>query len=303
MGDRLLPGRLSLPTRSQRIAILFIVIAPFVLNLFAPLLWYGSWVSSADLIQLFVWYIVTVQAVTVSFHRELTHRSLTLKPVARYTQAILASFSVEGKLTDWCARHRMHHEFSDTEEDPHSPHGFGHGVMAVIKGFFHSHVGWLFKEGKPDYNRYIPDLLKDRGLMLIDKLFPLWAVLSFLLPGLIGLIFSWSVKGFFLGVFWGGFVRVFLVHHITWSINSVCHLWGTKPFRSDDESVNNPVFGILGGGEGWHKNHHAFPWSARIGLRFWEVDLGWYVIRLLNFFGLVEKLRVPNESQILLKKV
>lgn len=286
----------------EKFATAFVVIAPFAAVISSFFLW-ESFAVKAAIIQIPIWYVLTVQAITVSFHRELTHGALRLRPPARYTEALLALFSVEGTIKDWCARHRKHHQYTDEELDPHSPHGHGSGVVGVLRGFVHAHLGWFFTKVDPEYERYIPDLMKDKGLMRLDKLFPLIAVLSFVLPGIITLVFEPSWKGFFAGVFWGGFVRVFLVHHVTWSINSVCHLWGTRPFSSDDESTNHPLFGYLGAGEGWHKNHHAFPWSARIGLRWWEVDWGWVVIRILDFFGLVERVKVPTREQMEAKMV
>jgi stearoyl-CoA desaturase (Delta-9 desaturase) len=297
-----LMGRSSSHSVGEKVATAFIVVAPFVAVISSFFLW-ESFAVPAAVWQIPIWYVLTVQAITVSFHRELTHRALTLRPAARYTEQFLALFSVEGTAKDWCARHRKHHQYTDEERDPHSPHGHGSGAMGVLKGFIHAHFGWFFRHNDPEHKKYVPDLLQDRGLVVLDRLFPVIAVLSFVLPGLITLIFEPSLKGFFAGVFWGGFVRIFLVHHVTWSINSVCHLWGTRPFKSGDESTNNIIFGILGGGEGWHRNHHAFPNSARIGLRWWELDWGWIVIKILDFFGFVERLKVPSPEQVKAKMV
>lgn len=281
----------------EKVATAFIVVVPFVAFIAGLFVWDSFDVVAAKILMLIL-YVITVLGVTVSYHRELTHRSLKLRPAARYTMAVSAGGSVEGGVFDWTTEHRMHHRFTDKKGDPHSPHEYGEGVTAVIKGFVHAHFGWFFRPRKIDYQKYVPDLLEDKGLVAIHKLFPVIAVLSFVLPGLVTLIFEPSWKGFFAGVFWGGFVRIFLVHHVTWSINSVCHLWGTRPFKSDDESTNNVIFGILGGGEGWHRNHHAFPTSARIGLRWWEIDWGWFFIRILHFFGQVEWIKVPTPEQM-----
>lgn len=297
--------RHSSPNKTEKSVVAFLVIVPFVAFVTSFFVWDSFAVMSA-VIQVPVWYMLTVLAITVSFHRELTHRSLTLHPVARYVLAALALFSVEGTIKDWCARHRVHHQHTDDVGDPHSPHSFGHGVWGVIRGFLHAHCGWIFSANRPDYGKYIPDLLRDKGLMVIDKLFPLFAVSSFILPGFIAFAFEPSWKGFLAGVFWGGFVRIFLVHHVTWSINSVCHLWGTRPFYSnsdEDMSTNNKYIALLSAGEAWHRNHHAFPWSARLGLRPWEIDWGWMAIRVLNFFGLVLKVRVPLPHEIEAKRM
>ncbi|MHB1330931.1 MAG: acyl-CoA desaturase [Minisyncoccota bacterium] len=295
-------SRQSTPNVAERSVVTFLIFAPFVAFIVSFFVW-NSFVVMSAMVQVVAWYFITVLAITVSFHRELTHRSVTLHPVARYILAFFALFSVEGTIKDWCARHRKHHEHTDDEEDPHSPHSFGSGVFGVVRGFFHAHCGWIFSASRPDYNRYIPDLLKDKGLMVLDKLFPLIAVSSFILPGFITFAFEPSLKGFFAGIFWGGFVRIFMVHHVTWSINSVCHLWGTRPFESKDESTNNKYIALLSAGEAWHRNHHAFPWSARLGLRPWEIDWGWMAIRVLDFFGLVRKIKVPTLEQIEAKRI
>ena len=243
-------------------------------------------------------FIMTVNAVTVSFHRYLTHRSFDMLPWLAFVYAALASMAVEGSALTWPATHRMHHHHSDKEGDPHSPHLHGQGFVAMIKGFLHAHMGWIFYAPSANNEMYIPDLLENNNIMLVAKLTPLWAVLSFVIPGVVEWFFIPTLEGFLMGVLWGGFVRVFAVHHLTWSINSICHMWGTKPFRSQDQSVNNPIFGVVGFGEGWHRNHHAFKWSARIGIRFWEIDFGWYTIWMLEKLGMVWNVKVPSAEQL-----
>jgi len=292
-----LAGETSRPTLSQQVATAVIVFLPLTAFVLAIVKWHTLSPLSA-LVQVPVLYFLTVIGITVSFHRELTHRALTLRPGARYFFAILGSLSVEGGVFSWCALHRKHHQFTDRKGDPHSPHGHGEGVLAVVRGFMHAHCGWFFHESEPSYKKYIPDLMRDEGLVLIDKLFPLWIVVSFALPGFITLAFTHTLRGFIAGAIWGGAVRILFVHHVTWSINSVCHLWGTRPFVTKDKSTNNFFFGYTGGGEGWHHNHHVFPQSARIGLRWWEFDLGWQVIRFLQVLGFVEEVNVPTREQI-----
>lgn len=292
MSTSVVPTGRSSPGTLEKSITLFIIIAPFVAVASIPFVWEWARVTAA-MVMFPVFYVLTVQAITISFHRELTHDALRLRPVARLTEAVLAMMSIEGTIKKWVAKHRKHHKYTDEEGDPHSP----------LHGFFHAHFGWFFKESEPEYEKWIPKLLQDRRLMLLDKLWPMIAVSSFVLPGLLTLIFEPSLHGFLVGVFWGGFVRVFFVHHVTWSINSLCHMWGSRPFHSDDESANNPLLAPLSAGEAWHRNHHAFPWSARIGLRWWEIDWGWMIIRILDFCGQVEEYKVPTRAQIEAKRI
>jgi stearoyl-CoA desaturase (delta-9 desaturase) len=210
--------------------------------------------------------------------------------------------AAEGPVIKWVAMHRCHHQHSDTESDPHSPHSHGEGVIAMLKGFWRAHVGWFFEDEPANLDRYVPDLNADRVTRSVSKLFPLWVVLGLLIPAALGGLLTQSWLGVLLGFIWGGLARIFLVHHITWSVNSVCHIWGTRPFRSHDHSRNNLIFGILALGEGWHNNHHAFPTSARHGLSWWQVDASYWLIRGMEVVGLARRVRVPSAASIEAKK-
>ena len=242
-----------------------------------------------------VMYLLTGFGITIGYHRLFTHRSFkTPKPVAA-TLAILGSMAVEGPLLHWVAVHRKHHQFSDDHGDPHSPHHHGAGLVATLRGMWHAHIGWsLGRRLRFNMAHHVRDLSKDRTLLWISRLFPLWAVLGLIIPAVAGGLWTMTWTGVLLGFIWGGLVRVLLIHHVTWSINSVCHLWGSRPYDSDDHSRNNPVFGILALGEGWHNNHHAFPTSARHGLRWWQFDASYLVIRLMERIGLASDVRVPT---------
>jgi stearoyl-CoA desaturase (Delta-9 desaturase) len=211
--------------------------------------------------------------------------------------------AVQGPLLKWVALHRRHHQHSDKEADPHSPHAYGSGVRGMLRGMWHAHIGWLLKPDGPGLRKYVVDLVPDRVVRAVSRLFPLWVAVGLLLPALLGGLIAGSWKGALLGFLWGGLARVFLVHHVTWSINSICHLWGSRPFRSHDESRNNVVFGILGMGEGWHNNHHAFPSSARHGLAWWQVDVSYWIIRGLAAVGLARNVRLPSAAAIEAKRV
>jgi stearoyl-CoA desaturase (delta-9 desaturase) len=168
----------------------------------------------------------------------------------------------------------------------------------MLRGMWHAHVGWIFQGDPNDLSRYVADLVRDRSVRVVSKLWGLWAILGLVIPAVLGGLLTMSWSGVLFGFIWGGLARIFLVHHVTWSINSVCHIWGSRPFRSHDESRNNFLFGVLGLGEGWHNNHHAFPTSARHGLRWWELDLSYIFIKGLALVGLAWDIRVPNQDRI-----
>ncbi|TVQ76047.1 MAG: acyl-CoA desaturase [Phycisphaeraceae bacterium] len=258
-----------------------------------------SWVYLA---LLFVMYILTGLGITVGYHRLFTHKSFETSRPMTFIIGVLGSMAAEGPILEWVAMHRAHHQHSDTEHDPHSPHSHGSGIIGIIRGFFHAHIGWMWHAQKPDINRYAPDLAKDPVVRAVSKSFLLWVFLGLLIPAVVAALITWSWWGLLLGLIWGGLARIFLVHHVTWSINSVCHIWGTRPFDSHDESRNNVICGVLGFGEGWHNNHHAFPTSARHGLRWWEIDTSYLVIRAMGALGLARNIRVPAPERIAAKR-
>jgi stearoyl-CoA desaturase (delta-9 desaturase) len=221
-------------------------------------------------------YTVTALGVTMGFHRMLTHRSFKPNPVIKFILLVFGSMALEGAALEWAATHVKHHSLSDREGDPHSP----------IEGFFHAHVGWLFKDRMADPKVYCRNLVNDPMVMFVSRTFLLWVVLSLIIPFAIG---GWS------GLLWGGLVRIFLTHHVTWSVNSVCHTFGRRDFETGDQSHNEWLVGLLAFGEGWHNNHHAFPRSAFHGMRWWQFDLSGYIIWLLERVGLVREVyRVPT---------
>jgi stearoyl-CoA desaturase (delta-9 desaturase) len=238
-------------------------------------------------------YVLTAFGITVGFHRLLTHKSFETTPAVRFVLAALGSMAVQGSVLRWVAQHRRHHQHSDTPDDPHSPHHRGGGLLGTARGFWHAHIGWAFKPDAAGLDRYVADLRKLASVRVASALFPLWIALGLAIPAALGGILTGTWAGVWLGLLWGGLVRVFLVHHVTWSVNSVCHLWGRRPYPDRDRSRNNLLFGILAMGEGWHNNHHAFPTSARHGLRWWQLDASYYLIRLLAWLGLAWKVRLP----------
>lgn len=278
-----------------------VIVPPLGLLAAIVLLW-GIAFNQLYLWILIVGYLLTGIGITVGFHRLFTHRSFDAPAVIRMTFGVLGSMAVQGPLLRWVAQHRVHHQHSDDIGDPHSPHGYGSGPLAVLRGFWHAHAGWLMDAERRDLARYCGDLRKDRVASFVSRHFILWVFLGLALPPLIAGLATWSWSGALLGFLWGSLVRVLLVHHTTWSINSVCHLWGSRPFSTNDQSRNNAVFGVLAMGEGWHNNHHAFPTSARHGLRWWEFDGSYWIIRSLQFIGLAWNVKVPERAAVRTKR-
>jgi stearoyl-CoA desaturase (delta-9 desaturase) len=269
------------------------VIVPFLGLVVAGVLLWGQGLSWVDLGLLLGMYVLTGLGITVGYHRLFTHGAFETNAVVKFILAALGSMAVEGPLLEWVAQHRLHHQHSDTTEDPHSPHHQGQGMLGLLRGLWHAHLGWAFQGDTPKLSRYVKDLRQSLLLRRVSALFPVWVVVSLLIPTALGGLLTQTWPGALLGLLWGGLVRIFLVHHVTWSVNSVCHLWGRRSFATDDQSKNNFLFGILALGEGWHNNHHAFPTSARHGLRWWQIDLSYYCIRALALLGLAWEVRLP----------
>ena len=294
---------------AARFAMGVTVVGPFLGLLAAmALLWHGGADGSggigwAEVVVMGVMYALAGFGVTIGYHRLLTHRAFEAPRPVRLLLAVLGSAAGQGMVIKWCATHRRHHQRADRDGDPHSPHLHGGaGLGGLLRGMWHAHVGWTFEADKPGLARSVPDLLADRALMRIDQLYLMWVALGLLAPAVAMGLYAGSWRGFLSGLVWGGLVRIFLMHHVTWSINSVCHVWGARPFASGDESTNNFPIAIVSLGEGWHNNHHAFPTSARHGLRWWQFDASWVVIRAMALLGLARDLRVPSPSAMAAKR-
>ncbi|MCA1645430.1 MAG: acyl-CoA desaturase [Chloroflexi bacterium] len=261
----------------RKALVLLVVVGPFLATTMAVVQLWERAVSWRDLALLFGMYIPISLGVTAGFHRMLTHRSFRAHPVARAIILIFGSMAVEGAAISWAANHLKHHALADKEGDPHSP----------VDGLVHAHLGWLFSHEQADPNVYCRPLLRDPVVVFVHRTFGIWVVLSLLLPFAIG---GWS------GLLWGGLVRMFFVHHITWSVNSVCHTFGRRAFSTPDRSRNQWMVGLLGMGEGWHNNHHAFPRSAVHGLDRWQLDVSAWVIAAFERLGLATEVqRIPHE--------
>ncbi|HEY8466154.1 MAG TPA: acyl-CoA desaturase [Solirubrobacterales bacterium] len=286
-------------TRLQRNVTLAAVIIPFLAFIAAIVLLWNSLVSWTDIAILVVMYVPTALGITVGYHRLFTHRAFQAKKWVRYLFAVLGSMAVEGSVIDWVADHRKHHAFADDEGDPHSPHGHGPGLRGTLKGLWYAHMGWLFEtQGQATKRQYAPDLLEDPGMMRINRLFIPIVLLGLAIPFGLGFALTGTLSGALTGFLWGGLVRIFLIHHVTWSINSVCHFYGRRRFETDDQSTNVFWLAIPSLGESWHHNHHAFPRAAVQGMRWYEIDISAGVIWLLEKLGLAwNVVRISPERQ------
>jgi stearoyl-CoA desaturase (Delta-9 desaturase) len=286
--------------RAEKIANLGAVVLPFAATIAAGALFWNRLVNPLDLVIAATMYILTAVGITVGFHRLLTHRSFqTSKPV-EYLFAVFGSMAVQGPVISWVADHRKHHAHTDKEGDPHSPHvGHGAGIRGVLGGLWHAHTGWLLStQGRADWKRYAPDLYEDQGMRAISRRFVPLIFVGLALPALAGYLVSGSLAGAATGLLWGGLVRVFFVHHITWSVNSVCHFLGRRRFDTDDRSTNVFWLALPSLGESWHHNHHAFPRSAVHGLKRWELDPSALIITTMEKLGLARKVvRISPERQ------
>jgi stearoyl-CoA desaturase (delta-9 desaturase) len=284
-------------SRTERFANLLGVVVPLAGVLAAIVLLWNRAVNIADLAILAAMYLITAMGVTIGFHRLLTHRAFATHPWLERTFAILGSLAVQGSVLDWVADHRKHHAHTDREGDPHSPH-VGHG--SGMRGLVFAHVGWLLEtQGQADWKKFATELYEDRAMRRIGRAFPWLALVSLAIPALAGYCLNgFTLGGAIQGLVWGGLVRIFLVHHVTWSVNSVCHFFGRRRFEIEDHSTNVGWLAVLSLGESWHHNHHAFPRSAFHGLRWYEVDVSGMVILTLQRLGLAwNVVRISPERQ------
>ncbi|HEX4436190.1 MAG TPA: acyl-CoA desaturase [Solirubrobacteraceae bacterium] len=282
------PPRSAAADNFDRGANLVVTIAPIGLVVFAGWLAWGGLLHWPDLVVLAITYLLAGLGITVGFHRLYTHRSFETKAWLRALFAILGSVAVEGPVIEWVANHRKHHQFSDQSGDPHSPHvGHDGGWRGAWAGLFHAHVGWILNdEPMASQERYAKDLLADPVVRFVDRTFVLWVLLGLAFPFGLGVALTGSVIGGLTGLLWGGAVRIFFLHHATFSINSLCHFFGLRRFETGDQSRNVSWLALPTLGEAWHNNHHAFPTSARHGLRWWQLDPSAWLIVALERTGL-----------------
>jgi stearoyl-CoA desaturase (Delta-9 desaturase) len=268
--------------------------------------WRTGWFDLTHLTILVVGYYLTGFGITIGYHRLLTHRAFATYGWIRGLFMVLGALAIQKSPLEWCATHRKHHSLSDKPGDPHTPHGLGPGFINACRGLFHAHMGWLFTGHltSTDHRRYVPDLLQDRAAVWVHRFWePLFVPLSFLIPTLVAWAATGTGRGALMGFLWGGCARVFLQQHVTFSVNSICHMFGRRDFETNDESRNNYLFGILGAGEGFHNTHHAFPTSARHGLEWWQPDLSWCLIRSMQALGLAWDVKLPTPEMVRSKQM
>jgi stearoyl-CoA desaturase (Delta-9 desaturase) len=287
----------------ERIALAVFIAVPFLAVVAAvPVAW-GGWLGWHDVIIALVMYAISGHGITVGFHRHFTHRSFKPNRGVKVGLAIAGSMAIEGPVIQWVADHRKHHKFSDRDGDPHSPWRYGNSVPALVKGLVYAHIGWLFDPEQTPPRRYAPDLLKDRDIVRISRQFPMWTAVSLLIPPIAGGLWTMSWHGALTAFFWASLVRVAMLHHVTWSINSICHTVGNRPFNSRDKSGNVWWLAIPSMGESWHNLHHADPTCARHGVLRGQIDTSARIIWLFEKLGWIYDVRWPVKERLDAKRV
>ena len=288
----------SISHRGESAALALFIAVPFAALVTAvPVAW-GWGLGWWDVAIAVVMYLVSGLGITVGFHRYFTHGSFRAKDPLKIALAVAGSLAIEGPVIRWVADHRRHHAFSDREGDPHSPWRYGETIPALVKGLYHAHLGWLFDVEQTNQRRYTPDLLKDTGVRRVSRLFPLWVFLSLTVPPLVGGLVTWSWQGAVSAFFWASLVRIGLLHHVTWSINSICHTIGERPFKSRDRSGNVWWLAVLSFGESWHNLHHADPTCARHGVLRGQIDSSARTIWIFEKLGWATNVRWPDQERL-----
>ncbi|MCR6482554.1 acyl-CoA desaturase [Amycolatopsis sp. OK19-0408] len=285
-------------TVAELITIRTFLLVPFLALAAAVPVFWGWGVSWVDLAIGGAFFVVSTLGITIGYHRYFTHGAFRAKRALRIALAIAGGLAAQGPVIGWVADHRRHHAFSDRDGDPHSPWLFGTSAVALARGFWHAHMGWLFGRDKTNIDRFAPDLAGDRDMRVVDRLFPLWVVLSLLLPPLLGGLITLSWWGALTAFLWAGLARISFQHHVTWSVNSICHMIGERPFASRDRSANFWPLAILSMGESWHNTHHADPTSARHGVLRGQIDVSARVIWAFEKLGWAWNVRWPTAKRL-----
>jgi stearoyl-CoA desaturase (delta-9 desaturase) len=287
----------------EQLALYLFVILPFLAVAAAvPVAW-GWGLGWHDIVLAVAFYLISGLGVTVGFHRYLTHGSFKARRWLRVVLAAAGTMAIEGPPIRWVADHRRHHAFSDREGDPHSPWRFGATLPALMKGLWFAHLGWLFDVEHTNKERFTPDLLADKDMVRVEKQFALWVAISLLAPALIGGLWSMSFAGALSAFFWASLVRICVLHHVTWSINSICHTIGERPFAARDKSANFWPLAILSFGESWHNSHHADPTCARHGVLRGQLDMSARLIAIFERFGWAYDVRWPVPERVAARRV
>ncbi len=284
--------------RWEQVALAIFIAVPLLGVLGAGFVLWGTGLSWTDLVLSAAFYSVTLFGITVGFHRYFTHGSFKATRQLRVALAVAGSMAIQGPVTRWVADHRRHHAFSDEAGDPHSPWRYGGGFTGLTKGLYHAHIGWLFDVEQTDQKRFVPDLLADRDIAKVATLFPFLVTFSLLAPAVLGGLITWSFTGALTAFFWASVIRIGLLHHITWSINSICHTWGQRPFVTKDRAVNVWWLAVISGGESWHNLHHADPTCARHGVDKGQLDASARLIWVFERLGWAWDVRWPKPERL-----
>ena len=285
------------PTGNDVVVKVFVVVPFLALLATLPFAW-GWGLTALDAALAAGFYLLTLTGITVGYHRHFTHRSFKAVRPVRIVLAVLGSMALQGPLITWVADHRRHHAFTDKEGDPHSPWLFGTTPAAVARGFWHAHFGWMLRPDRTNPARFAPDLLADRDTARINRQFPVWTAMSLLAPAVLGGLLSWSWWGAATAFFWAGLVRVGVLHHVTWSVNSICHMIGDRPWTSKDRSTNFWPLALVSFGESWHNLHHADPTCARHGVGRGQIDISARIIAILERLGWAYDIRWPTPGRL-----
>jgi stearoyl-CoA desaturase (Delta-9 desaturase) len=297
------PDEIEQKRTGEQVALALFIAVPFLALVAAiPVAW-GWGLGWHDIVIAVVMYAISGHGVTVGYHRHFTHGSFKANRGLKVALAVAGSLAIEGPVVRWVADHRRHHAFSDREGDPHSPWRYGETVPALIKGLWWAHTGWLFDVEQTPRGKYAPDLMADKDIRKVDSAFPWLVLTSMLLPPLAGGLWSMSWQGALTAFFWGSLVRVSLLHHVTWSINSICHTIGQRPFKSRDKSGNVWWLAFLSMGESWHNLHHADPTCARHGVEKGQIDSSARIIWLFEKLGWAKDIRWPKAKRLDARRV
>ena len=289
--------------RWEQFALAVFIVVPLLGVLASGFVLWGTGLSLTDIVLSVVFYAITLHGITVGFHRYFTHGSFKAKRALRIALAVAGQLAIQGPVTRWVADHRRHHAYSDEDGDPHSPWRYGGGVKGLTKGLFHAHVGWLFDVEQTDQKRFTPDLLADRDIAKVSRMFPAFVAISLLTPAVLGGLISLSWTGAVTAFFWASVIRIGLLHHITWSINSICHTWGSRPFVTQDRAVNVWWLAAISGGESWHNLHHADPTCARHGVDKGQLDSSARLIWVFEKLGWAWDVRWPKAARLAARRV
>jgi stearoyl-CoA desaturase (delta-9 desaturase) len=296
------PPTSMLAARVEQVVLAILILSPLAALAGAlPLLW-GHWITWRDVTIAAVMYAVTGHGITIGFHRYFTHSGFRTSRPVRVALAVAGSLAIQGPVIGWVADHRRHHAFSDRPGDPHSPWRYGSTPRALARGLWHAHIGWMFGLEHTCRPRYAPDLLEDPDIVRVDRAFGRLALVSLALPPLVGGLWGGSLAAAGSAFLWGSLARTALFHHVTWATNSICHVIGSRPYRSRDRSANVWPLAPLSLGENWHNLHHAEPTSARHGVEPWQLDTSAYLIKLMETLGLVRDVRWPDRERLTAKR-